>query len=305
MLRRSLLVVFISLWAGSVAGVTPVIAAGPAKAAAPAASAAPTKGAEAATEACQNLLKGKAAPQFCPVDKKDELGFCFDLKQVPLTGANLLQAYAQGAFVWSVDSKARLKWYNPPKHGVVDLDRLFELNHMGHYKFRPLRKLMRQAHRRSWTISFDQSFNEVVKACADHIRPNVEHIWLTPEVQKIFTQLHQQGLAHSVEVRDATGRLIGGNYGLFHEGVYSSESMFYHESGAGKLSMYAILSHLHRMGHKIIDTQVVNFVTGPAFLAENIPLKKYLQRRREAKDLYSTTQPFAHQFQYPLELLGL
>ena len=43
----------------------------------------------------------------------------------------------------------------------------------------------------------------------------------------VYTELHERGIAHSVEVRTPEGRLAGGLYGVSIAGLFAGESMFH------------------------------------------------------------------------------
>ena len=75
---------------------------------------------------------------------------------------------------------------------------------------RSLRKVLRK---REFEIRFDSSFENVIKACADVRTEQGKGTWIIPEMQKAYTELHQEGYAHSVESW-LNGELVGGLYGI-------------------------------------------------------------------------------------------
>ena len=44
-------------------------------------------------------------------------------------------------------------------------------------------------------------------------QPEGEHTWIHDEMIEAYTELHAQGFAHSIEVWNDKGQLIGGLYG--------------------------------------------------------------------------------------------
>jgi leucyl/phenylalanyl-tRNA--protein transferase len=72
-----------------------------------------------------------------------------------------------------------------------------------------------------------------------------------------YKELFKAGLAHSVEVWNQKGELVGGLYGVkILDKVYSGESMFHKESNTSKLAFI----HLAQMAQKdnidLIDCQL-------------------------------------------------
>ena len=89
-------------------------------------------------------------------------------------------------------------------------------------------------------------------ACGDPQRPQG---WINGNVVEAFTRLYELGYAHSVEVWDVHGDLVGGLYGLEIGGIFVGESMFHLSRDASK----AALVHLGRIMNdtpgRIIDSQ--------------------------------------------------
>jgi leucyl/phenylalanyl-tRNA--protein transferase len=71
---------------------------------------------------------------------------------------------------------------------------------------------------------------------------------------KAYTELHNKGFAHSVEVYER-GNLVGGLYGVALGDVFFGESMFSTSSNASKVALVYLLQNLD---YKLIDCQVEN-----------------------------------------------
>ncbi len=111
---------------------------------------------------------------------------------------------------------------------------------------RSVRQLLRRC---GWTTTLDLAFPQVVAACADR-----DETWITGRMRQAYTQLHERGLAHSVEVwRDDV--LVGGLYGVQTGRVFSGESMFHRESGASKVALVDLCLRLQEAGMPVLDTQ--------------------------------------------------
>ena len=105
---------------------------------------------------------------------------------------------------------------------------------------------------KKFTITMDRNFAAVIQACGDPARPSG---WINQEVIDSFCGLHQLGIAHSVEVWNLNGDLVGGLYGLDLGGVFAAESMFHNESNASKVALAYLGQQLSDGSGRIIDTQ--------------------------------------------------
>ena len=116
---------------------------------------------------------------------------------------------------------------------------------------RSLRKVIRQG---EYEIHYDQSFAQVIKACAAP-RSKANGTWITREMYEAFTRLHAMGVAHSVEARQ-DDRLVGGLYGIAMGNIFFGESMFSAERDASKVALYHLMEKLSADGFALIDCQV-------------------------------------------------
>jgi len=117
-------------------------------------------------------------------------------------------------------------------------------------------KLRRRLRNSGWTLRADTAFMQVVAGCA---APRKEQggTWITADMQRAYAQLHQLGIAHSIEVF-AGERLVGGLFGLAFGHVFCGDSMYSAESGASSLALTGLAWRLHAWGWPLIDAQVPN-----------------------------------------------
>jgi len=96
----------------------------------------------------------------------------------------------------------------------------------------------------------------VIKACA---KPRRDHdgTWITGEMQNAYIQLHELGIAHSLEVW-ADDDLAGGIYGLALGKVFFGESMFSDTQDASKIALVALCHQLQQWKFTAMDCQVSN-----------------------------------------------
>jgi len=106
---------------------------------------------------------------------------------------------------------------------------------------------------KKFELTFDQAFVEVMSECQ---RPGEEGQWITQEFISTYEQLHSMGFAHSVEVWNHSGELVGGLYGIELGGLFAGESMFHRERDASKVALVALVEKLSRCpGPRLLDVQ--------------------------------------------------
>jgi leucyl/phenylalanyl-tRNA--protein transferase len=108
--------------------------------------------------------------------------------------------------------------------------------------------------------------------------------WITSDFEAVYNELHREGMAHSVEVWNPAGDLVGGLYGIDAGGVFCGESMFYKEPNASKLALLFLIDHLASRGSTWLDAQVMTPHMN-ALGAREISRKDFLTRLRQTQDL--------------------
>jgi leucyl/phenylalanyl-tRNA--protein transferase len=88
-------------------------------------------------------------------------------------------------------------------------------------------------------------------------RPGSDGTWITDEMFSAYSTLHQEGVAHSVEVWSGA-RLVGGLYGVAIGKVFFGESMFSKEDNTSKLALVYLVNQLQSWGFELIDCQVTS-----------------------------------------------
>jgi len=161
-----------------------------------------------------------------------------------LSPTRLINAYRQGVFPWYSDDQPIL-WWSPAPRCVIYPNTV----HVS-------RRLRRRYNQGQFSVSADQSFAEVIDACA---RPRHDHdgTWITPAMQAAYIRLHEMGIAHSVEVR-VDSELAGGIYGLALGRVFFGESMFSKQQDTSKIALVALCLQLQQWGFTLLDCQISN-----------------------------------------------
>ena len=160
----------------------------------------------------------------------------------------LLLAYHYGIFPWFAEGDP-IMWWSPRERYVLSPSRV------------KVSKSMRNIMNRGiYRYTLDQSFNEVIQACADIKREGQpeEGGWLSSEMIKAYTKPYEMGYAHSVEVWDDDDELVGGLYGMAIGRCFIGESMFAKASNASKFGFISLCQHLERKGFELIDGQIHN-----------------------------------------------
>ena len=103
-------------------------------------------------------------------------------------------------------------------------------------------------------MTFDTAFADVIGACSAS-RKDAEGTWITPEMQRAYQQLHQLGIAHSVEAW-RNEELAGGLYGIALGRVFFGESMFYRQRDASKVAFAHLIQALLHWRYQLINCQV-------------------------------------------------
>ncbi len=155
----------------------------------------------------------------------------------------LLSGYSRGIFPWYNDP-GDIVWWSPEQRCILYLDK-FRLSHS-------VRNTMNKYEMR---VTMDRDFGGVLEGCRAGKRENAT--WLLDEMVNAYTELHNLGYAHSVEVWHE-GKLVGGLYGVCLGCVFFGESMFTTMTNASKIAFAHLVGFLKMKGWKIIDCQVYN-----------------------------------------------
>ena len=159
----------------------------------------------------------------------------------------LLAAYVQGIFPWPMEDLPD-GWFCPDPRTVL----VPGTTHVS-------RSLRRTLNSGRFRTTFDMAFDQVVAACASQDRPGQPGTWITDELVQGFRDLHEAGFAHSCETWIETEQgdeLVGGIYGLSLGTMFCGESMFYRESDASKVALYALMTRLEAWDFAFLDCQI-------------------------------------------------
>ena len=177
-----------------------------------------------------------------------------------ITPEIVINAYKKGIFPWYSEGQPVL-WWSPNPRCVLYPE-----------KFHISRSFRRTLNSKPFEIKTNTAFREVMLACA---KPRTETgdtedpgTWITQAMLDVYCQLHETGVAHSIECW-FNNKLVGGMYGLVLGDIYFGESMFSKKKDASKVAMFHLCSeikpflvdaqvysrHLETLGAEVIDRQ--------------------------------------------------
>jgi leucyl/phenylalanyl-tRNA---protein transferase len=180
-----------------------------------------------------------------------------------LSPGMLVSAYRQGIFPW-FNEEDPILWWSPDPRFVLYPERL--------HVSKSMNKIIK---RRTFSVSFDTAFDQVIDCCAAKERPGQDGTWITRDMRDAYCVLHRLGIAHSAEAWQ-DGRLVGGLYGLSLGKIFFGESMFTHVPNASKTAFISLVRELSVRGVKLIDCQVYTHHLH-SLGAEDIPRDRYLK----------------------------
>ena len=188
-----------------------------------------------------------------------------------LAAPELLAAYRAGVFPW-YSAGEPVKWWCPDPRFVM---------RPGDFRLSDsLRKTMRK---KGWSVTFDRDFTTVMRRCAEVPRPGQDGTWINDEMIAAYSELHRQGVAHSVEVH-WEGRLVGGLYGVALGRLFHGESMFHLRPDASKVGFATLVARLAEAGYFLIDCQVptAHLASLGAFMVDRAEFLEAVRRFRDA-----------------------
>jgi leucyl/phenylalanyl-tRNA--protein transferase len=193
---------------------------------------------------------------------------------------DLIACYQRGVFPMA-DAREddRVFLIDPQHRGVLPLD-----------GFHVPSRLARTVRAHPFEVRIDTAFDQVVEACAESI-PGRTETWINRPIQHLYGELHDLGLAHSVECwRGET--LLGGLYGVSLGGAFFGESMFSRARDASKVALAHLVARLRAGGFVLLDAQ---FITDhlQQFGALEISRADYRRRLDKALDVEGDFYRFA------------
>ncbi len=162
-----------------------------------------------------------------------------------LSVERLLLAYSNGIFPW-FNAEDPILWWAPPERMVV--------NPVDYKVSKSMRNIL---NRNSFEVTINQDFAAVISTCQSIVRKEQQGTWISAEIIKSYTKLHQLGKIISFEVWQ-NNKLVGGLYGVDLGHVFCGESMFSKVPNASKVAFVKLIEYLKVHNYKLLDCQVHN-----------------------------------------------
>lgn len=183
-----------------------------------------------------------------------------------LSALRLLDAYRHGIFPWFNTGEPILWWSPDPRMVLIPEE------------FKISRSLRKTLHDKRYELRTDSAFEQVMRACAA-LRREQAGTWIHEDMITAYTELHQMGVAHSVEIW-MNGNLVGGLYGISIGRMFYGESMFSHATDASKIALAHLTAQLQRWGYGMIDCQMSTPHLA-SLGAREIPRAEFMHRLKE------------------------
>lgn len=159
-----------------------------------------------------------------------------------LSPVMLINAYGNGVFPW-FNPGEEIQWWSPdPRFILVPKDIVIS---------RSMRQFIKK---NDCQILLDQNFEQVIYQCSLP-RANEPGTWISKDMIRAYCRLHEQGLAHSVEIYFES-KLVGGLYGVSLGRAFFGESMFSLMPNTSKLALIFLAKLWQHLSFDFIDSQV-------------------------------------------------
>ena len=134
---------------------------------------------------------------------------------------------------------------DPDMRGILPLD-----------DFHIPKRLKRRVRQEPYRVTADTAFTRVMEMCAESAAGR-ESTWINSPILNLYSALHREGHAHSIECWDGD-QLVGGLYGVALGGAFFGESMFSRATDASKIALVHLVAHLLEDGFVLLDAQFHN-----------------------------------------------
>jgi len=191
-------------------------------------------------------------------------------------------AYRLGLFPWYSDNQPVL-WWSPDPRMVLEPNN-FKVSDS-------LQKTMRQFYYDpTCHIEVDGDFGAIMRACALSPRKDQDGTWITHEIVDAYSQLFENGFAHSIAIKQGD-HLLGGLYCVSFGRMVFGESMFSRQRDSSKLALALLCAWCYDNEVPIIDCQqetahLRSLGGGP------IPRTQFLSLARDAIGRKSISSPW-------------
>ena len=156
----------------------------------------------------------------------------------------ILQIYKLGIFPMAKNRfDSKIYFVNPKKRAILPIK-----------NFHISKSFSRFIKKKPFYITVNANFKKVINKCATENRSDT---WINKTIEKQFNNLHEIGVAHSIECWK-NHKIVGGIYGIVIGGCFFAESMFSSVSNASKFALINLVARLYFLKYSILDIQFIN-----------------------------------------------
>lgn len=159
-----------------------------------------------------------------------------------LSSERIILAYQNGIFPW-YNLGEPIMWWSLSPRLMLDPKQI----HVS-------KSMHRVLNNKSFSVTADKDFEQVMRNCGTIMRQGQNESWIHEEMIQAYINLHQMGIAHSIEVWKSE-ELVGGIYGLAIGKLFCGESMFSKIPNTSKLAMINLANFLSLKKFDWIDCQ--------------------------------------------------
>ena len=161
-----------------------------------------------------------------------------------LSSELIIQIYKLGIFPMAKNRfDSKIYFVNPKKRALLPIK-----------EFHVSKSFSRFIKKKPFYITVNTNFKKVIKKCATVNRSDT---WINKTIEKQFNNLHEIGVAHSIECWK-NNEIVGGIYGVAIGGCFFAESMFSSVSNASKFALINLVARLYFLKYSILDIQFIN-----------------------------------------------
>ena len=161
-----------------------------------------------------------------------------------LSSELIIQIYKLGIFPMAKNRfDSKIYFVNPKKRALLPIK-----------DFHVSKSFSRFIKKKPFYITVNTNFKKVINKCATENRSDT---WINKTIEKQFNNLHEIGVAHSIECWK-NHEIVGGIYGIALGGCFFAESMFSSVSNASKFALINLVARLYFLKYSILDIQFIN-----------------------------------------------
>jgi len=187
-----------------------------------------------------------------------------------LNWQQVLNGYAMGIFPMG-EEDGSIAWYEASPRAIMPVG----LQGVDINISRSLKQVLKK---NLFEIRIDTAFEQVLSLCARR-----ESTWINDVIRSAYTDLFENGYAHSVEAWQGN-ELAGGLYGVAYRGAFFGESMFRKVNNASKVCVVELYRILQDNKYLLFDIQMMTSHF-EQFGAVEISKRKYLELLERAMEV--------------------